>query len=254
MEDLYQFDISAAKIDGFSFEEYETNWFSAVEELRTYRICSTEYVLNNALAEGKSILAEGAQGSLLDLEFGSYPFVTSSNTIAAGVCAGLGIAPNKVDKVYGLFKAYCTRVGEGPFPTELFDAVGEQLRTEGKEFGSTTGRPHRCGWLDLPLLKYTCMLNGVTELIMMKADVLNSLQTLQICTSYQNNGVLTEIPFELTKDLKPNYQEFKGWAKDIDAQNIPMELKQYIAFIEDYLQLKIQLVSIGPDREQNVYL
>jgi adenylosuccinate synthase len=252
LEDLFHFDIHTAKIDGLSFEEYESNWFAAAEELKTYKICSTEYVLNNALTEGKSILAEGAQGSLLDVEFGSYPFVTSSNTIAAGVCSGLGIAPNKIGTIYGLFKAYCTRVGEGPFPTELFDAVGEQLRIQGNEFGSTTGRPRRCGWLDLPLLKYSCMLNGVTELIMMKADVLSSLQTLQICTSY--NGTTSEIPFELTKDIKPNYQEFKGWAKDIDTNDIPAELKQYIAFIEDYLNLKIKLVSVGPDREQNVYL
>jgi len=145
-------------------------------------------------------------------------------------------------------------VGEGPFPTELFDTVEEQLRIQGNEFGSTTGRPRRCGWLDLPLLKYACMLNGVTELIMMKADVLNTLQTLQICTSYQHNGILSEIPFDLTKDIKPNYQEFSGWAKEIDTQNIPIELKQYIAFIEANLSLKIQLVSVGPDREQNVYL
>jgi adenylosuccinate synthase len=255
LEDLYHFDISAAKIDGFSFEEYETNWFTAIEELKSYRICSTEYVLNNALTEGKKILAEGAQGSLLDVEFGTYPFVTSSNTIAAGVCSGLGIAPNKINAVYGLFKAYCTRVGEGPFPTELFDAVGEQLRIQGNEFGSTTGRPRRCGWLDLPLLKYTCMLNGVTELIMMKADVLNCLPSIQICTSYQNsNASTTEIPFELTNALKVNYQEFKGWAKEIDTENIPIELMQYAAFIEDYLQLKIKLVSVGPDRGQNIYL
>ena len=250
--ELLNFDIATAKLDGLSFEEYEMNWFAAAEELKTYRICSTEYVLNNALAEGKKILAEGAQGSLLDVEFGSYPFVTSSNTLASGVCSGLGIAPNRVGTVYGLFKAYCTRVGEGPFPTELFDEMGEQLRIQGNEFGSTTGRPRRCGWLDLPLLKYTCMLNGVTELIMMKADVLNSLQTLQVCTSYQDNG--TEIPFELTSNIKANYQELKGWAKEIDMQNIPAELKQYIAFIEEYLHLKITVVSVGADREQNVFL
>ena len=254
LEDLFRFDIHTAEIDGFSFEDYESHWFAAVEELKTYRICSTEYVLNNALSEGKSILAEGAQGSLLDVEFGSYPFVTSSNTIAAGVCSGLGIAPNKINTVYGLFKAYCTRVGEGPFPTELFDAVGDQLRIQGNEFGSTTGRPRRCGWLDLPLLKYACMLNGVSELIMMKADVLNSLQTIQICTSYQCDGLTSEIPFDLTKDLKPHYQQFKGWANDIDINNPPAELKQYAAFIENYLKLKIKLVSVGPDREQNIFL
>ena len=255
LEKLFNFDISTAKIDELSFEEYESSWFAAVEELKTYRICSTEYVLNNALIEGKKILAEGAQGSLLDVEFGTYPFVTSSNSIAAGVCSGLGIAPNKINSVYGLFKAYCTRVGEGPFPTELFDAVGEQLRMQGNEFGSTTGRPRRCGWLDLPLLKYTCMLNGVTELVMMKADVLNDLQTLQVCTSYQyNHSSSAEIPFELTKDIKVNYQEFKGWAKDIDINNVPTELAQYLVFIENYLGLKIKLVSVGPDRGQNIFL
>ena len=252
--DLLGFDTTTAKLDGLSFEEYEQHWFAAAEELKTYRICSTEYVLNNALSEGKNILAEGAQGSLLDVEFGAYPFVTSSNTLAAGVCAGLGVAPNKIGTVYGLFKAYCTRVGEGPFPTELFDATGEQLRIQGNEFGSTTGRPRRCGWLDLPLLKYTCMLNGVTELIMMKADVLSSLQTLQVCTSYRHSHSPFEIPFELTKDIEVNYKELKGWGQEIDTQNIPPELMQYIAFIEDYLQLKIKLVSVGPDREQNVYL
>ena len=251
--ELLNFDVNTAKIDGFSFEEYEQNWFLAAEELKTYKICTTEYVINEALTAGKSILAEGAQGSLLDVEFGSYPFVTSSNTIAAGVCSGLGVAPNKIGTVYGLFKAYCTRVGEGPFPTELFDSVGEQLRKQGNEFGSTTGRPRRCGWLDLPLLKYSCMLNGVTDLIMMKADVLSHLQTLQVCTSYQENGKFSDIPFEWT-GIKPHYQELKGWNQPIDIQNIPMELKEYILYIENYLQLKISLVSVGPDREQNVVL
>ncbi|MCL2131691.1 MAG: adenylosuccinate synthase [Lentimicrobiaceae bacterium] len=253
LEVLFGYDVHTARIDGLSLEEYESEWLAAVEELRTYRICSTEYFLNNALYEGRLILAEGAQGSLLDVEFGTYPFVTSSNTIAAGVCSGLGIAPSKIETVYGLFKAYCTRVGEGVFPTELSDSTGELLQRQGNEFGSTTGRPRRCGWLDLPLLQYSCMLNGVNQLIMMKADVLNHLQTIRVCTSYQ--GVPEkEIPFELTKDIKVNYEELEGWAREITSADIPAELMRYITLIEDYLNLKITLVSIGPDREQNLYL
>jgi adenylosuccinate synthase len=246
---------SAAQIDGIPFAEYESAWHQASQELKSYHICATEYLLNNALAEGKKILAEGAQGTLLDIEFGSYPYVTSSNTITAGVCSGLGIAPSKIGKVYGLFKAYCTRVGEGPFPTELFDSMGEQLRTVGNEFGSTTGRPRRCGWLDLPLLKYACMLNGVTELIMMKADVLNSLTTLSVCTEYKYKGkTITEIPYNLSDGIIPQYEQFKGWNKAIDMNNMPVELKDYISFIEKYLDLKITLVSVGRDRTQNIIL
>lgn len=249
------FDHGNIQFDGLSFNDYESAWLAAVEELKTFTICSTEYLLNNALKNNKKILAEGAQGTLLDIEFGSYPYVTSSNTITAGVCSGLGIAPNKIETIYGLFKAYCTRVGEGPFPTELFDETGKQLREQGNEFGSTTGRPRRCGWLDLPLLKYACMLNGVTELIMMKADVLNILPVLKIGTAYnQNRKSVTEIPFHLSPSLKPEYHEMKGWNQDIDIQNMPLELKEYISFIEDYLELKIKLVSVGPDRNQNIIL
>jgi adenylosuccinate synthase len=249
------FDYNNIQFDGLSFSDYESAWFAAVEELKTFTICSTEYLLNNALKNNKKILAEGAQGTLLDIEFGSYPYVTSSNTITAGVCSGLGIAPNKIGTIYGLFKAYCTRVGEGPFPTELFDETGNQLREQGNEFGSTTGRPRRCGWLDLPLLKYACMLNGVTELIMMKADVLNILPVLKICTAYNQSGEsTTEIPFHLSSSLKPEYHEIKGWNQDIDIQNMPLELKEYISYIENYLELKIKLVSVGPDRNQNILL
>ena len=250
-----KFDYNSIKIDGFSFAQYESAWLEASQELTSYRICATEYLLNNALSEGKKILAEGAQGTLLDIEFGSYPYVTSSNTTSAGVCSGLGIAPSKIGTVYGLFKAYCTRVGEGPFPTELSDSIGEQLRIQGNEFGSTTGRPRRCGWLDLPLLKYACMLNGVTELIMMKADVLCSLENIKVCTAYNYNGKITsEIPFDSAAKLEPQYQQIKGWNELNDAEKLPSELINYIAFIEQYLELKIKLVSVGPDRNQNIIM
>ena len=250
-----KFDYTSVKIDGFTFAEYESAWQEAAQELTSYRICATEYLLNNALAEGKKILAEGAQGTLLDIEFGSYPYVTSSNTITAGVCSGLGIAPTKIGTVYGLFKSYCTRVGEGPFPTELFDDTGKLLQIQGNEFGSTTGRPRRCGWLDLPLLKYACMLNGVTELIMMKADVLNTLENINVCTSYKYNGKLTsEIPYDPFAKLEPQYQQLKGWNKQIDITETPSELTDYIIFIEQYLGLKIKLVSVGPDRRENIVI
>ncbi len=250
-----KFDYTNIKIDGFSFAQYESAWHEASQELKSYHISAMEYLLNDALTEGKKILAEGAQGTLLDIEFGSYPYVTSSNTITAGVCSGLGIAPAKIGTVYGLFKAYCTRVGEGPFPTELFDNTGEQLRIQGNEFGSTTGRPRRCGWLDLPLLKYACMLNGVTELIMMKADVLSSLENIKVCTSYKyNNELISEIPFDPMAKLEPQYQELKGWNKTINMDELPSELMDYITFIEEYLGLKIKLVSVGPDRNQNIIL
>jgi adenylosuccinate synthase len=250
-----KFDYSTVLIDGMLFAEYERAWHEASQTLKSYHICATEYLINNALAEGKKILAEGAQGTLLDVEFGSYPYVTSSNTITAGVCSGLGVAPNKIGTVYGLFKAYCTRVGEGPFPTELFDDIGEQLRTQGNEFGSTTGRPRRCGWLDLPLLKYACMLNGVTELIMMKADVLNSFPSLNVCTQYLYEGkTTTEIPYNLSNGIVPQYKCLKGWNKPIDMNNMPSELADYISFVEEYLELKIKLVSVGRDRTENIIL
>jgi len=250
-----KFDYTSVKIDGFSFEQYESAWQEAAEELTSYRICATEYFLNDAMGRRKKILAEGAQGTLLDIDFGSYPYVTSSNTTTASVCSGLGIAPTKIGKVYGLFKAYCTRVGEGPFPTELLDNMGEHLRIKGNEFGSTTGRPRRCGWLDLPLLRYACMLNGVKELFMMKADVLSDLEEINVCTSYRNNGELMfEMPFDASAKLVPTYATFDGWNKQLNTEEIPLELKKYIAFIEFYSGLKIKLVSIGPDREQNIIL
>ena len=242
------FDIDSIKLGNKSFSEYEQLWLAAAEELKQYQVCSTEYLINKALAEGKKVLAEGAQGSLLDVEFGSYPFVTSSCTITAGV------SPNKIGKVYGLFKAYCTRVGEGPFPTELFDSTGEELRQKGGEFGSTTGRPRRCGWLDLPHLRYACMLDGVTELIMMKADVLNGFDELKVCTSYSyNNRITDEIPFDPQARLVPQYQTLKGW-KAFSGNEIPSQMKDYIAFVEQYVGLKVKIVSVGPDRNENIVL
>jgi adenylosuccinate synthase len=209
------------------------------------------------LAEGKSILAEGAQGAMLDIDFGTYPYVTSSNTVCAGVCTGLGIAPNKIGKVYGIFKAYCTRVGGGPFPTELFDETGESLRRIGREFGSTTGRPRRCGWLDMVALKYSVMINGATDLIMMKADVMNHLKTIQVATAYKINGqTVTEFPYETDESIEPIYQTFKGWEQDINSvrkyEDFPQEFKTYIEFIERETGVPVTIISVGPDREETI--
>jgi adenylosuccinate synthase len=212
--------------------------------------------VNHALNAGKTILAEGAQGSLLDVDFGSYPFVTSSNTITAGACTGLGVAPKNIGEVFGIFKAYATRVGSGPFPTELEDEVGERMRQEGREFGSTTGRPRRCGWIDLPALKYAMMINGVTQLIMMKADVLNIFEEILVCTGYEMpDGSLTDqIPFEITEiKVKPVYASLKGWHCSLEGMRnfdqLPAELTAYITFLESHLNLPINFISTGPDRE-----
>ena len=239
--------------------ECEKEWFEGVEVLKSFNLVDTEHMINNALKEGKSVLAEGAQGTLLDIDFGSYPFVTSSNTICAGACTGLGLAPNAIGKVFGIFKAYCTRVGMGPFPTELFDETGEKLRKAGNEFGSTTGRPRRCGWLDLVALKYTCMLNGVTELIMMKADVLDDFDTIKVCVGYEIDGEVVEyFPFELNDDVKPVYVELPGWKTDLtkikDQNEFPEELNNYINFIEDEMGIPISLASVGPNRAQTIML
>ncbi|WP_321998063.1 adenylosuccinate synthase [Draconibacterium orientale] len=239
--------------------ECEKEWFEGVEVLKSFNLVDTEHMINNALKEGKSVLAEGAQGTLLDIDFGSYPFVTSSNTICAGACTGLGLAPNAIGKVFGIFKAYCTRVGMGPFPTELFDETGDKLRTAGNEFGSTTGRPRRCGWLDLVALKYTCMLNGVTELIMMKADVLDDFDSIKVCVGYEINGEVVEhFPFELDDQVKPVYVELPGWKTDLtkikDQNEFPEELNNYINFIEDEMGIPISLASVGPNREQTIML
>jgi len=254
----YNFDYKTQLIDKTSFDEYEKNWFSAVEELRTFPLIDSELYINKALAEGKTILAEGAQGSLLDVDFGSYPYVTSSNTITAGVCSGLGVPPSAIGKVFGVFKAYCTRVGSGPFPTELNDATGESLRDHGKEFGSTTGRPRRCGWLDLPALRYAIMLNGVTDLVMMKSDVMNDFDTINICTGYEVNGeTVQDLTFEtLANPVKPLYKTLPGWKQSLagisDYNLLPGKLKEYTGFIENTVGLPVKIVSSGPGREETI--
>jgi len=235
----------------------EKLWFEAVELLKTFNLIDSEYVINQYLAENKTILAEGAQGTLLDIDFGSYPFVTSSNTLCAGACTGLGVAPSRIGKVLGIAKAYCTRVGSGPFPTELLDDTGAKIREKGGEFGSTTGRPRRCGWLDLPALKYSIMLNGVTALIMTKADVLSGFDTIKVCTHYKVNGKITDkIPFDLNAQIEPVYKEMKGWADDItnilSFDSLPTELKEYTAFIEKETKTPFDIVSVSPHRDKTI--
>ncbi len=241
------------------FDELEKAWLQAIEELRQFTFVDSEWVINEALTEGKTVLAEGAQGSLLDIDFGSYPFVTSSNTVCAGSCTGLGIAPRNVGEVFGIFKAYCTRVGSGPFPTELFDETGDKLCEFGHEFGSVTGRKRRCGWLDLVALRYTVMLNGVTQLFMMKSDVMDTFEKIKICVGYEKDGVVSKnFPYELNETYKPVYQTMKGWQCDstkfTSVSDFPQELKDYIAFIEKEIGVRIALVSVGPDREQTIEL
>ena len=254
----YQFDFGSQLIDKMPFDEYEKNWFAAVEELKTFPLIDSELYINKALAEGKSILAEGAQGSLLDVDFGSYPYVTSSNTITAGVCSGLGIPPSAVGKVFGVFKAYCTRVGSGPFPTELFDATGEKIRANGKEFGATTGRPRRCGWLDLPALRYAIMLNGVTDLVMMKSDVMNDFETINICTGYEVNGEnVQDLTYEtLSNPVTPLYNTMPGWKQSLAGigsyEQLPEKLKIYTRYIEDAVGIPVKILSSGPGREETV--
>ena len=228
-----------------------------IDYLKKFKFIDSEHVINNLLKEGKSLLCEGAQGSLLDVDFGSYPFVTSSNTVCAGACTGLGIAPNKIGEVFGIFKAYCTRVGSGPFPTELFDETGKKIRDLGHEYGAVTGRERRCGWIDLVALRYTIMLNGVTQLIMMKSDVLDSFPTIKACTSYKVNGVETrEFPFCIEEGVEPQYVELKGWNTDLSQckkeEDFPKEFKDYIAFLEKELETPITILSVGPDRDQTI--
>jgi len=242
----------------YNLEAMEPEWFAAIEELKSYQQIDSEHYLNEAIRNNKTILAEGAQGSLLDIDFGSYPFVTSSNTICAGACTGLGIPPNRIGNVYGIFKAYCTRVGSGPFPTELFDEVGQGIRDRGNEYGSVTKRPRRTGWLDLPALKYAVMINGVTELLMMKADILSGLETLQVCTAYNYQGLqIDHLPFDYSPELlTPVYTELPGWNQDLTGLNnvddIPEALNNYIAFIEQYTGVPVSVVSVGPDRTQTL--
>ncbi|MGE5448654.1 MAG: adenylosuccinate synthase [Bacteroidales bacterium] len=239
--------------------QLEQEWMKGIEILKSFHIVDTEHLINESLATGKSVLAEGAQGTMLDIDFGSYPFVTSSSTICAGACTGLGIAPNKIGNVYGIFKAYCTRVGMGPFPTELFDQDGQNMRDVGREYGSTTGRPRRCGWLDIVALKYSIMLNGVTQLIMMKADVLDNFETIKICMGYEIDGQVTDkFPFELNEQVKPVYTELPGWQTDLtqltSQDEFPEEFNNYINFIEEQVGVPITIASVGPNRAQTILL
>ena len=242
----------------YNLAEMEAEFFAAVEELKKLTFIDSEFYLNQALREGKSILAEGAQGSLLDIDFGTYPFVTSSTTTAAGACTGLGIAPNKVKDVFGIFKAYTTRVGSGPFPTELFDEVGETMAKVGNEFGSVTGRARRCGWLDLVALKYAVEVNGVTALYMMKGDVLSGFDTLKVCTAYSyKDEEIDHLPYNIeAENVQPIYVEKKGWKQDLTGltsyDKLPGELKEYIEFIEEYVGVPIKVISVGPDRKQTI--
>lgn len=246
----------------FNFEyditEYEQQWMAGINYLRGFRFIDSEHEVNRYINEDVAILAEGAQGSMLDVDFGTYPFVTSSNTVCAGACVGLGVAPTKIGDVYGIFKAYCTRVGSGPFPTELFDEVGEELRRIGHEFGAVTGRPRRCGWLDLVALKYAVMVDGVTSLIMMKADVMNDFDTIKIATGYKVNGeVVDYFPYEVNDQLEPVYTEFKGWKCDICGvrryEDFPTEFKTYVEFIEAQTGVPVKIISVGPDREATIF-
>ena len=248
-----------SQYEGFEYDvtEYEKTWMEGIEYLRGFQFIDSEHVVNKYIDEDVPILAEGAQGSLLDVDFGTYPFVTSSNTVCAGVCTGLGVAPTKIGDVYGIFKAYCTRVGSGPFPTELFDEVGEELRRIGHEFGAVTGRPRRCGWLDLVALKYAVMVDGVTQLIMMKSDVMNDFDTIKVATAYRVDGELVDyFPYEVTGNVEPVYTEFKGWKSDICKvrcyEDFPAEFKAYVEFIERETGVPVKIISVGPDRDETI--
>ena len=240
----------------YDIAEMEAKWLEGIEYLKNFRLIDSEQMINDLKNEGKSVLCEGAQGSLLDVDFGSYPFVTSSNTVCAGACTGLGVAPNRIANVYGITKAYCTRVGSGPFPTELFDEVGAEMRDRGHEYGAVTGRERRCGWIDLVALKYTIMINGVTHLILMKSDVLDTFPTIKACVAYRKNGeTLTHFPYDI-EGVEPVYTELKGWQTDLtqlkNEEELPQEFKEYIAFLEKELGVPVKYVSIGPDRDQTI--
>jgi len=242
----------------YDIKKYEEGWFEGIELMKKFRIENTEYLLNRLSLQGKKILAEGAQGTMLDVDFGSYPFVTSSSTISAGACTGLGISPGNIGEVFGIFKAYCTRVGSGPFPTELKDDTGELIRKKGSEFGATTGRPRRCGWLDLPALRYAIMINGVTKLFMMKSDILSGFKTIRVCTSYKIAGEnQAEIPFDNNADIEPVYYELDGWSEDITGirqfSDLPQNLRKYIGFIEEQTGIPVTIVSVGPDRNATIF-
>lgn len=236
----------------------EKEWFKGIELLKRFRIESSEYLINGLSAGGSKILAEGAQGTMLDIDFGSYPFVTSSNTISAGACSGMGVAPGLIGEVYGIFKAYCTRVGSGPFPTEQINDAGELMRKQGHEFGSTTGRPRRCGWLDLPALKYSIMINGVTKLFMTKADVMSGFDTIMVCSKYRINGVETDqLPYDHNMEIEPLYRNHPGWSEDISNirsyNDLPANLRSYIELIEKETGIPVSIVSVGPDRSETIY-
>ena len=245
------------KIEDKTLKEYEQEWLEAAQELKTLNIIDTEYYINEQLSQGKKILAEGAQGTMLDIDFGSYPFVTSSSTVAAGVCSGLGVAPQNIGRVFGIVKAYCTRVGAGPFPTELFDKTGDMLCQQGHEFGSVTGRKRRCGWLDMPALKYACMIDGVTDLILMKIDVMDNFPVVKICTQYEINGNKTEkLPFSLEEKIQPVFKEYEGWNTSVgkirDYDSLPLQMREYISEIERMTGLPVTMVSVSPDREDTI--
>ena len=239
----------------YDISEYEKKWFEGIEELKKFQFIDCEHYINDALIAGKKILAEGAQGTLLDIDFGSYPFVTSSNTVSSGACTGLGIAPGKVGEVFGIFKAYCTRVGSGPFPTELFDSCGEKMQKIGNEFGATTGRTRRCGWLDLVALKYAVQINGVTQLIMSKADVLDGFETIKVAVEYIIDGKKTDkYPFEIHSEIDLVYKEFEGWQTNLSIfdsfEKLPENVVKYISFIEEEVGVPVKILSTGPDRDQ----
>tara|TARA_B100001250_G_scaffold404994_1_gene421758 strand:+ start:58 stop:1329 length:1272 start_codon:yes stop_codon:yes gene_type:complete len=244
----------------FDIKQLTNEFTNSIKFLKKIKIIDSEHFLNKSIDEGKKVLGEGAQGSLLDIDFGTYPYVTSSNTTSAGACTGLGIAPNKINKVFGIFKAYTTRVGSGPFPTELFDSVGERMAKVGNEFGATTGRPRRCGWLDLVSLKHSITVNGVTDLIMMKGDVLSGIEKIKVCTKYNYNGNTVDyMPFSiLDENINPIYEEIEGWDEDITQaksyNDLPLNFKNYVEFLEDKLNLKIKIVSVGPDRKQTIFV
>ena len=243
----------------FDLADYEAGWMEGIEAIKSFELVNGEYLINQYLEEGKTVLGEGAQGSMLDIDFGSYPYVTSSNTICAGACIGLGLAPQKIGRVIGVFKAYCTRVGSGPFPTELEGEMGEALREYGAEYGATTGRPRRCGWLDIPALKYSIMLSGVTELNMTKSDVLTHFDTLRVCTAYKINGKQTqELPFDINQPVEPVYREMPVWKEDISKmrskEELPVEMLDYLKFIESEVNIPVSVISVGPDREQFIPL
>lgn len=241
----------------FDYTIDETAFFAGIENMKKFRFVDSEFIVNNALHDRKKVLAEGAQGTMLDIDFGTYPYVTSSNTICAGACTGLGLAPSRIGEVHGIFKAYCTRVGSGPFPSELNDATGEKMRQIGHEFGSTTGRPRRTGWLDLVALRYSVMINGVTQLIMTKADVLDSFETVKVAVAYEINGKQTnDFPYELNDSIQPIYKEMKGWKTSISSlksyEELPQALKEYIEFIEHETGVPVKIVSVGPKRDETI--